>query len=251
MNTFFECLLCTGASLVAQLVKNLPAVQDTRVQLLCWEDPLEKEIATHSSILDWKISWTERGAWQATVREVTRIVHDLATKPLLYTRCECLWRTQSLAEDVNKWITRNAVFGAGNTLVAKHISVKNRKDLRPLLSLQANRLAWRCHEWYQKTKNSGSETKDYICYPYQDRQHKSHVHISSSCSPNLMGNCSECPHEHHVHNSEFIVSTSWVNLTNLYFVSKSLIINTFKFSNVLLFMFVLPFIIAMIMTVII
>ena len=62
-----------------------------------------------------EISWTERGAWQATVPEVTRVVHDLATKPLLYTRCVCLWRTQSLAEDINEWITRNAVFGAGNT----------------------------------------------------------------------------------------------------------------------------------------
>ena len=47
------------ASLVAQLVKNLPAVQETHVQSLGWEDPLEKEVATHSSILAWKISWTE------------------------------------------------------------------------------------------------------------------------------------------------------------------------------------------------
>ena len=49
----------SGASLVAQLVKNLPAVQETRVQSLAWEDPLEKEMATPSSILAWKISWTE------------------------------------------------------------------------------------------------------------------------------------------------------------------------------------------------
>ena len=49
----------TYASLVAQSVKNLPAVQETRVQPLGWEDPLEKEVATHSSILAWKISWTE------------------------------------------------------------------------------------------------------------------------------------------------------------------------------------------------
>ena len=47
------------ASLVAQLVKNLPAVQETRVQSLGWEDPLEKETATYSSILAWKIPWTE------------------------------------------------------------------------------------------------------------------------------------------------------------------------------------------------
>ena len=43
------------ASLVAQLVKNLPAMQETRVWFLAWEDPLEKEMATHFSILAWRI----------------------------------------------------------------------------------------------------------------------------------------------------------------------------------------------------
>ena len=51
---------CTQwASLVAQTVKNLPATQETRVQSLGWEDPLEKEMATHSSIPAWRILWTE------------------------------------------------------------------------------------------------------------------------------------------------------------------------------------------------
>ena len=45
------------ASLVAQLVKNLPAVRETQVRSLGWEDPLEKKMATHSSILAWKIPW--------------------------------------------------------------------------------------------------------------------------------------------------------------------------------------------------
>ena len=45
-------------SLVAQLVKNLPAVWETYVQSLGWEDPLEKGKATHSSILSWRIPWT-------------------------------------------------------------------------------------------------------------------------------------------------------------------------------------------------
>ena len=48
-----------GASLVAQLVKNLLVVQDTWVQSLGWENLLEKGIATHSSILAWRIPWTE------------------------------------------------------------------------------------------------------------------------------------------------------------------------------------------------
>ena len=45
-------------SLVAQLVKNLPVMRETWVQSLGWEDPLEKGMATHSSILAWRIPWT-------------------------------------------------------------------------------------------------------------------------------------------------------------------------------------------------
>ena len=47
------------ASLVAQMVKNLPAMQETQVRSLSWEDPLEKGMATHSSLLAWRIPWTE------------------------------------------------------------------------------------------------------------------------------------------------------------------------------------------------
>ena len=64
-----------SASLVAQLVKSLPAVQETWVRSLGWEDPLEKEMATHSSILAWKISWTEEpGGLQSTGSQ--RVRHD-------------------------------------------------------------------------------------------------------------------------------------------------------------------------------
>ena len=45
-------------SLIAQLVKNLPVIQETWVQFLSWEDPLEKRKATHSNILAWRIPWT-------------------------------------------------------------------------------------------------------------------------------------------------------------------------------------------------
>ena len=58
-----EMLICIKffrASLVAQTVKRLPAVRETWVRSLCWEDLLEKEMATHSSTLAWKIPWTER-----------------------------------------------------------------------------------------------------------------------------------------------------------------------------------------------
>ena len=52
-------LLIIGASLVAQVVKNLLAIQETTVRSLDWEEPLEKGMPTHSSILAWRIPWTE------------------------------------------------------------------------------------------------------------------------------------------------------------------------------------------------
>ena len=52
-------LCCHQGSLVSQMVKNLPAVQEIWVGSLGWEDPLEKGMGTHSSILSWRIPWTE------------------------------------------------------------------------------------------------------------------------------------------------------------------------------------------------
>ena len=52
-------LLQTRASVVAQMVKNPPVMQEMQVQSLVWEDPLEKEMATHSSIFAWRIPWTD------------------------------------------------------------------------------------------------------------------------------------------------------------------------------------------------
>ena len=70
-----ENLTSLGASLVAQMVKNPPAMQETRVQSLGWEDPLEKETATHSSILAWRIRWTEEpGRLQSVGSQ--RVGHD-------------------------------------------------------------------------------------------------------------------------------------------------------------------------------
>ena len=67
-----------GASLVAQRVKRLPAMQETWVRSLGQEDPLEKEMATHSSTLAWKIPWTEKpGRLQSM--GLQRVGHDSAT----------------------------------------------------------------------------------------------------------------------------------------------------------------------------
>ena len=59
-----------GISLVAQIVKNLTVMQETLVQSLGQEDPLEKGMTTHSSILAWRIS--RRGAWRSTVHGVAK-----------------------------------------------------------------------------------------------------------------------------------------------------------------------------------
>ena len=63
--------IITRTSLVAQMVKNLPVVWETWVQSLGWEGPLEESMATHSSILSWRVPM-DRGAWQATVRGVAK-----------------------------------------------------------------------------------------------------------------------------------------------------------------------------------
>ena len=66
--TAFKATLTQG--LLTQRIKHLPAMQETRVQSLGWEDPLEKEMATHSSILAWRIPWTEEpGRLQSTGRK--------------------------------------------------------------------------------------------------------------------------------------------------------------------------------------
>ena len=57
------------ASLVAQTVKSLPAMWETLVRSLGWEDPLEKEMATHSSILAWRIPWTVHEVAESDVTE--------------------------------------------------------------------------------------------------------------------------------------------------------------------------------------
>ena len=60
---------------MVQTVKRLPAMQETWVKSLGWEDPLEKEMATHSSILAWKIPWTEEPVRLQSVGS-QRIGHD-------------------------------------------------------------------------------------------------------------------------------------------------------------------------------
>ena len=68
-------LLTSGTSLVAQMVKHLTTMRGTQVQSLGWEDPLEKEMATHSNTIAWKIPWTEEpGGLQSMGSQ--RVGHD-------------------------------------------------------------------------------------------------------------------------------------------------------------------------------
>ena len=73
------CSGASGASLVTQSIKE-PAMQETQVRSPGWEDPLEKGMVTHSSILAWRILWTqEPGRLQSMGSQ--RVGHNLATKP--------------------------------------------------------------------------------------------------------------------------------------------------------------------------
>ena len=68
-------LATNRASLVAQTVKNLPAMQEIQVQSLGWDDPLEKGMAAHSSVLAWRVPWTEEpGGLQSIGSQ--RVGHD-------------------------------------------------------------------------------------------------------------------------------------------------------------------------------
>ena len=82
--------LLTKASLVAQRVKHLPAMRETRVHSLGWEDPLENEMAPHFSTLAWEIPWTEEpGRLQSM--GLQRVGHDWPTSLSLLTISLNLW----------------------------------------------------------------------------------------------------------------------------------------------------------------
>ena len=80
----------------AQSVKNLSATQETWIQFLGWEDSLEKEMATHSSILAWKIPWTEEpGGYSPWGHR--RVRPDLATQQ------QSGWRTFFITIELSGW----------------------------------------------------------------------------------------------------------------------------------------------------
>ena len=75
--------LCIFMGLVAQMVKNLPSMQETQVQSLDWEDPLEKKMATRPSILAWEIPWTEEPGRLKSIGS-QRVGHDWVTNTFTF-----------------------------------------------------------------------------------------------------------------------------------------------------------------------
>ena len=105
--SLYLCIHHPWASLVAQMVKNLPEIQETWVQSLGWEDPLEVGMATHSSIFAWRIPWTEEsGRLQST--GLQRIRHDWAIKHIHHI-------STHLQSDTYFQITDFGIVDAGNS----------------------------------------------------------------------------------------------------------------------------------------
>ena len=101
---FFGNTFCSfRASLVAQMVKRLPAMRETQVWSLGQEDPLEKEMATHSSFLAWEILWTEKpGRLQSmgSQRVGRDCVASLSFFPFLCSFKTTFWNSQNLYQSV-------------------------------------------------------------------------------------------------------------------------------------------------------
>ena len=76
---------------MAQMVRSLPAVWETGVRSLGWEDPLEKEIATHSRILAWKIPWMEESG-RLQSKGSQRVGHDLVTSLTYNSNLDYYWQ---------------------------------------------------------------------------------------------------------------------------------------------------------------
>ena len=93
-----------GAFLVAQMVKNLPAMQETRVWSLDWEDPLEKGMATHSSILAWRLPWTEEpGRLPSTETHSTVVSESDTTKRLILSLSQLILSLSLFTVKMRRW----------------------------------------------------------------------------------------------------------------------------------------------------
>ena len=141
---------------IAQTVKNLPALQETQVSSLGWEDPLEKGMATHSSILAWRIPWTEEpGGLQSM--ELQRVGHHWETNTFTFhfsgfnsvpVKCMCTWKLklwlvwkQLFVDEIEFKISRKITLDLGWVLnIATSILTKERRGR--FLNKEAQRRQW-------------------------------------------------------------------------------------------------------------
>ena len=131
---YFDSYPNESTPLLAQIVKNLPSVQETWVWSLSWEDPLQKGMAAHSTILAWRIPWTEEpGGLQSVGSQ--RVRDDLVTRQQQRPLSHTIYKTNS------KWLKDLNVKPEGMTLLVEHIgsmlSDINRSGTFLDLSLQA------------------------------------------------------------------------------------------------------------------
>ena len=113
-----------GASRVAQTVKDLPVIQETWVWSLVWQDPLEKGMATHSSILAWKIRWTEEPGGIQSMGS-PRVRHDWVTnKPV----CAVVKNPLANAGDTGSILGLGRSPGEGNGNPLQHFCLENPMD---------------------------------------------------------------------------------------------------------------------------
>ena len=109
---FTGVYLCHWASLVAKMVMNLPVIWETRVWSLGWQDPLEKELTTHSSTLAWEIRWTgEPGRLESVGSQ--RVRHSWVTNTHAHTHAHTHTHTHTCATEVHNgaWGSRGKLQG--------------------------------------------------------------------------------------------------------------------------------------------
>ena len=95
-----------SASLVAQMVKNLPAKWETWIQFLGWENPLQEGMVTHFSLLAWRIPM-DRGAWQATIHGLSKSETRLSDQAQHIQTDTCLHLMTALFLEQTKHLARN------------------------------------------------------------------------------------------------------------------------------------------------
>ena len=157
----YTCNLYCGASLVAQLVKNLPAMQETQIRHLGQKDPLEKGMAMHSSILAWRIPWTEEPGGPQFMGP-QRVGHDWETNFHFHFNLYCTsvyfnfktWKKVGTKDSV-KWEDKNVIV---SWLWDKSLILQNTRLKWDFFLLNPSLPSWKGHwlPWiYQDSSKRG------------------------------------------------------------------------------------------------